>query len=45
MRLSMQQKIGVWSGICLLVTTGLIIAYSAITLHNEAKSAQIEALS
>jgi methyl-accepting chemotaxis protein len=44
MRLSMQQKIGVWSGICLLVTAGLIISYSAITLHNEAKSVRTEAI-
>ncbi len=44
MTLNMQQKIGAWSGICLLITAGVIIFYSAITLHNEAKSARIESI-
>jgi len=44
MKLNMQQKISVWSGICLLVTAGLIISYSAITLRNEASSARNEAI-
>jgi len=44
MRLNMQQKIGIWSGICLMVTVGLIISYSAITLRNEATSARSEAI-
>jgi len=44
MKLSMQQKISVWSGICLLITAGLIIAYSAITLRNEATLARNEAI-
>jgi len=44
MKLNMQQKIGAWSGICLLVTAGLIIAYSAITLRTEAASARNQAI-
>jgi len=40
----MQQKIGLWSGICLLITAGIIIAYSAITLRNEADAARGEAI-
>jgi len=40
----MQQKISAWSGICLLVTAGVIIAYSAITLQSEAVSARDEAI-
>ncbi len=44
MRLNMQQKIGFWSGICLLITAGLIITYSAITLRSEAASARNEAI-
>ena len=44
MRLSMQQKIGVWSGVCLLLTAGIIISYSALTLHNEARSVRTESI-
>jgi len=44
MTLNMQQKIGAWSGICLLVTAGLIIAYSAVTLRSEATTARSEAI-
>ncbi|MCP4119362.1 MAG: methyl-accepting chemotaxis protein [Desulfobacteraceae bacterium] len=40
----MQQKISVCSGICLMVTAGVIIAYSAITLHGEANSARADAI-
>jgi methyl-accepting chemotaxis protein len=41
---NIQQKIAVWSGICLLVTAGVIIAYSATTLKREAASARKEAI-
>ncbi len=44
MTLNMQQKIGAWSGICLLITAGVIIFYSAITLNNQAKSARAESI-
>lgn len=41
---NMQQKIAVWSGICLLATAGVIIAFSAMTLRREAASARKEAI-
>ncbi|MCP4117058.1 MAG: methyl-accepting chemotaxis protein [Desulfobacteraceae bacterium] len=44
MKLNIQQKIAVWSGICLLVTAGAIIAYSATTLRRQANDARHEAL-
>ena len=44
MQLNMQKKIAVWSGICLLITAGIIIAYSATILRNEATSARTEAI-
>lgn len=44
MTIGMQHKIGIWSGICLLVTAGVIIAYSAITLRDEAGLARDEAI-
>lgn len=43
MKLNIQQKIAVWSGICLLVTSGIIIAYSAMTLRRQADLARQEA--
>lgn len=44
MQLNIQQKIAIWSGICLVVTAGAIIAYSAMTLGQQANAARQEAL-
>lgn len=44
MSINMQQKIGLWSGICLLITAGIIISYSAITLRSEANLSRTEAI-
>ncbi len=44
MQIGMQHRIGIWSGVCLIVTVGIIIAYSAITLRNEATLAHNEAI-
>ncbi len=42
--LNVQQKIAVWSGICLITTAALIIAYSAVTLRKEASIARTKAI-
>ncbi len=44
MKLNIQQKIALWSGICLITTASIIIGYSALTFRKEASSAREEAI-
>ncbi len=41
---SIQQRIVLWSGICLLATAAIIVAYSAVTLKSKARAAREEAI-
>ena len=41
---SIQQKIAVWSGVCLIATAAIIVAYSTVTLTGVARSAREKAI-
>ena len=41
---TVQQKITVWAGICLIITAGVIIIYSSITFRHEAVLAREDAI-
>jgi methyl-accepting chemotaxis protein len=41
---SVQQKIAVWSGCCLIVTAAIIVVYSTVTLTDVARSAREKAI-
>ena len=41
---SIQQKIAVWSGACLIATAAIIVAYSTVTLTGVARSAREKAI-